>query len=235
MVRKIPTQSKIYRVEDSTADVVVCQLSHIPVKLKNQFSSDSRNLPAVFQIPNIVRSDNTNKTILWEIESYEVSTLLEELGSAEGIESQLYCYTDQDTHFLATLGGRQKRDKQHTWFLNVIIYGPAILEEIIGESLSSRKLYLQDPLGCNRNVQYRNPHLLSPETQKITMTSSIEFAIGNLEIEQLEIGPDLLARLMENQESLLETNAPTGVKTSLFRCDYLFAGNKEYSVYLSLQ
>jgi len=48
------------------------------------------------------------------------------------------------------------------------------------------------------------------------MTDAIDSLIKNLEIERLEMGPDLLAQLMEDEIPLSETDAPTMIKTALF-------------------
>jgi SWI/SNF-related matrix-associated actin-dependent regulator of chromatin subfamily A3 len=48
------------------------------------------------------------------------------------------------------------------------------------------------------------------------MSDSFDCPLGNLEIEKLEAGPDLLAQLIEGDISLLETEAPAVVKTPLF-------------------
>ena len=78
-------------------------------------------------------------------------------------------------------------------------------------------MYLQDPLGCERCVPYRNPHVIQPDSGDIVMTSSFNSALGSLEIKRLETGPDLLAQLMEDDIPLPETEAPDIVKTALFR------------------
>jgi hypothetical protein len=49
------------------------------------------------------------------------------------------------------------------------------------------------------------------------MTDSFDSARGDIEIERLEAGPDLLAQLMEDDIPLAETEAPDIVKTALFR------------------
>lgn len=48
------------------------------------------------------------------------------------------------------------------------------------------------------------------------MTSSFDSSLGNLQIERVEAGPDLLAHLMEGASPLPETQAPDIVKTDLF-------------------
>jgi len=48
------------------------------------------------------------------------------------------------------------------------------------------------------------------------MADSFGSDSGNLEIERLEAGPDLLAELMKDEIPLPETEAPAIVKTALF-------------------
>jgi SWI/SNF-related matrix-associated actin-dependent regulator of chromatin subfamily A3 len=48
------------------------------------------------------------------------------------------------------------------------------------------------------------------------MADAFDSLLGNLEIENLEAGPNLLAQLMEEELPLLETEAPAIVKTPLF-------------------
>jgi SWI/SNF-related matrix-associated actin-dependent regulator of chromatin subfamily A3 len=139
------------------------------------------------------------------------------LEKAVEIATQLYCYSEHDTGLSDKSRGRQRGKILQTWFLNAIIYGPIALEDTVGDFLSERRIYLQDPIGCNRDVLYRNPHILSPETEVIIMTGSLDSVPGNLEIERLEVGPGLLAKLIENEDPLSETDAPVGVTTALFR------------------
>ncbi|TAQ86370.1 hypothetical protein B7494_g5289 [Chlorociboria aeruginascens] len=94
--------------------------------------------------------------------------------------------------------GRRGKPLQ-SWFLNIILFGRACLEEKVGEYLSNHKMYLQDPRGC-----------------ETVMTSSFDSTLGNLETARLEARPNLLAQLMEDDISLPETEAPDIVKPKLF-------------------
>jgi SWI/SNF-related matrix-associated actin-dependent regulator of chromatin subfamily A3 len=109
-----------------------------------------------------------------------------------------------------------RREVARSWFLNIIVYGPPLLEDAIGAFFSEQHIYLQDPLGCDRRVVYRNPHIFQPETGHEVMTDGIEASLGNLEIERLEIGPGLLEKLMEDEVPLTETEAPPIIQTALF-------------------
>ena len=88
--------------------------------------------------------------------------------------------------------------------------------EVISELLSKHQIYLQDSVRCERSVLYRNPHLLSPESEESVTADAFYSLLGNLEIEKLEASPDLLAQLMEEELPLLETEVPAIVKTPLF-------------------
>jgi len=101
--------------------------------------------------------------------------------------------------------------------LNIIIYGPPALEEPIGDYLSKRQMYLQDPLGCDQCVSYRNPHTIQSESEEAIMTDSFELSSGHLAIERLDVAPDLLAQLMQDEKPFPETDPPKDIITHLFR------------------
>lgn len=141
------------------------------------------------------------------------SRILLQLNAAAEISTQLYCHAidiPRGERF-----GIQGRQKAKLWSLKAIIYGPVALEDTIGDFLSSYGMYLQDPLGCNRRVPYRNPHLFSDEPDEI-MTDSFQSPLPDIEIERLDVGLGLLAQLMEDEAPLEETEAPPIVTTDLF-------------------
>jgi hypothetical protein len=144
---------------------------------------------------------------------------LDELENAAEIKTQLYCHSTLafSPKGSARQNGRKGGKPMQSWFLNIIIFGPERIEEKVGEYLSNRKMYLQDPLGCDRRVPYRNPHIIPPESGEIVMADSFNLAVASPEIELMKAGPDLLAQLMEDDIPLPETEAPDIVKTELFR------------------
>jgi SWI/SNF-related matrix-associated actin-dependent regulator of chromatin subfamily A3 len=135
------------------------------------------------------------------------------------INTQLDCHSKLEFSLEGNTqqNGRRSGKPSLSWFLNIIIFGREGLEEKVGEYLSKRKMYLQDPIGCQRGVPYRNPHIIQPDSGETVMTTSFDSPLEDREIEQLEAGPDLLAQLMEDEISLPETDAPVIVKTDLFR------------------
>jgi SWI/SNF-related matrix-associated actin-dependent regulator of chromatin subfamily A3 len=111
---------------------------------------------------------------------------------------------------------RQIGKASRVWNLNVVIYGIISLEDVIGQYLSKYRTYLQDPVDCERNVIYRNPHMIS-KCGEIVMTDTFKTPSMSIEIERLSVGPYLLAQLMAEQTPLLEMESPTTVTTTLFR------------------
>jgi SWI/SNF-related matrix-associated actin-dependent regulator of chromatin subfamily A3 len=130
---------------------------------------------------------------------------------------QLYCHSEPALLSREGSKGRRQGKTSQPWFLNAILFGTLAMEKTVGDYLSGYRMYLQDPLCCERSVQYRNPHIIPPEPGEVIMTDSFNCLPGNLEVERLEVGPDLLAQLMEDELLLTETEAPSIVKTALFR------------------
>jgi SWI/SNF-related matrix-associated actin-dependent regulator of chromatin subfamily A3 len=194
------------------------QLANKPLKLKFGLGTNSKSIPVVFQSPNKLSSHIGNNSVSFEILCAVTSRILGELESVLDVTTQLYCHSKlmfppgSNPRYI----GRLREKPSQTWFLNVIIFGTEDLEDTVGEHLSRYGLYLQDPLGCERHVPYRNPHIIPLESDEIIMADSFGSDSGNLEIERLEAGPDLLAELMKDEIPLPETEAPAIVKTALF-------------------
>lgn len=100
--------------------------------------------------------------------------------------------------------------------LGIIIYGPIDLSKDVGSFFEDYELYLQDPVGCKRNVRYCNPHRLPPLDGAVPkFTCDLGKSLQQL-IEMDDIGarPDLLESL-NSQEVLPETPQPPSIRTSL--------------------
>jgi hypothetical protein len=188
------------------------------VKLNSTSGPTTNKIPVVFQSPNRLSSKVESGSIVLEISCPTSSRILEELESVVEIETQLYCHSKVafPPSGNATQNGRHRGKPSQRWILNAIIFGTNHLVEAVGEYLSKKHMYLQDPLGCERPVLYRNPHVIPPVSEEDLMADSFDCPLGNLEIERLEAGPNLLAQLMEDEIPLRETEAPAIVETPLF-------------------
>ena len=110
--------------------------------------------------------------------------------------------------------------------LNIILYGPIELSPNIDEFIHNcnehlddmRKLYLQDPVGCDRNVRYCNPHRLpraTPEVFEFTFDLALKYN-GIAQKEDAGSQPELL-ELLDSQENLPEALQPPLISTPLER------------------
>ncbi|KAH7355161.1 SNF2 family N-terminal domain-containing protein [Rhexocercosporidium sp. MPI-PUGE-AT-0058] len=175
------------------------------------------NLPVTFRTPNILSSQD-DIPIELEVKAATHSRILCELNDLEGIKVQLCCYSrlELPPHTPSHTHKRRNGKAIHVWRLNVIIYGTMALAEIVGRHLSKYRMYLQDPIDCERTVLYKNPHMISHGEDGV-MTDFFTSIQPKFEIERLSVGPDLLAQLMAEQTPLPETEPPSIVTTSLFR------------------
>lgn len=97
--------------------------------------------------------------------------------------------------------------------VSVIVYGADSVFDDIGTFCQQADLYLQDPVGADRNVQYRNPHRLSSAKDEICMTFDLHKTKSNLIITQVHIS-DFLDAFVSSQ-SLQELETPLNMRTQL--------------------
>ncbi|KAI1501806.1 SNF2 family N-terminal domain-containing protein [Biscogniauxia marginata] len=100
--------------------------------------------------------------------------------------------------------------------LNIIIYGPFELFEDIGSFFQDHDIFLQDPVGCERNVRYCNPHrlpFLDTTLTKFTYDLAKQPA-HVVEMDDVDSRPELLD-ILNSQEDLAEASQPQSVRTTL--------------------
>jgi hypothetical protein len=206
-------------METNWASVQLCDL---PANLKSGSVTNSglRCTPVNFRSPNCLSSKFDGGSISFDIPCLKSAQILRELENVVEISTQLYCRAKPEAR--PEIGVRQNGKRQgkqsQSWCLNIIIFGRESIREKVGEYLSRHKKYLQDPLGCERCVPYRNPHIMDPvpDLDETVMADSFSISHENIEIERLQTGPDLLSQLMRDDISLAETEAPDNVKTPLY-------------------
>ena len=117
---------------------------------------------------------------------------------------------------------RTSRTKSNNLDLGIvlcaILYGAQSLFEPVGLFVAKCKLFLQHPRNCDRNVQYRNPHCLSPQENKYPYTYNLDDALRNDAGHTLKIplNPiDLLADAV-GQGTLVGTKTPQTLRTILY-------------------
>lgn len=179
--------------------------------------SNTHNSAAIFRAPNTITLIG-HSSFEFEIPSPTYIKIITELNELEEIDLQFCCYSRLELPPPAAhLSNKRRYVKScRVWRLNIIIYGTVALEDTVGRHLSKHRAYLQDPVDCERNVLYRNPHMIS-NSGNIVTTDSFATRETRVEIERLNVGPDLLAQLMAEQTTLEETEPPSIVTTPLFR------------------
>lgn len=189
-------------------------LTNMPVRPRTNYIESSKSRAVIFEHPETLRTVDGHVKEGFKLINPTHLSILEQLEAAIEVETQLYC--------LGRAAGREQTTAQRrqryvpSWSLNIILYGPPTLEDGIGQFLSQHKMYLQDPIGCERRVPYKNPHIIPPEDGDVVMTDSLDSPLGNLGVELLNVGPDLLAELVKCEEPLAETDSPDIVTTPLF-------------------
>lgn len=102
--------------------------------------------------------------------------------------------------------------------LSINLYGPKELFEEIGTFFQDYDIYLQDPLDCDMNVRYCNPHRLSSTDPSLC---PLTYDLKTNMLEAFEIQPKSRhSELLDNldpQEDLPEASQPPEIQTQLER------------------
>lgn len=173
------------------------------------------NIRVAFRTPNKLFSLQ-NGLAEFEIQSAVYSKVLRELHGLEDVTMQAACYSTLELPRQPSSSSNTSRSGSafRRWHLNIIIFGPEEVVDVVGHYLSRNQIYLQDPVDCEREVLYRNPHMISRGEGRVTTGS---FKSQPVEVERLSVGPGLLAQLMVEQTPVPETDPHPSVTTTLFR------------------
>ena len=96
-----------------------------------------------------------------------------------------------------------------------IVYGSYFFFDAVGEFFQKWRVYLQDPVQCDRNVPYRNPHRLSGLDDNVCMTLELE----NQRILESRRLPGFYdpSEIWVTKDIKLETEGPDILRTKLYR------------------
>lgn len=145
---------------------------------------------------------------LGQVQCTRSVTILDRLRSEEAISLELYCRARPPI-----LQPRRKQIKaQPSYELLVNVFGRPSMFEPIGTFCERVDIYLQDPVYCNRDVPYRNPHVLAEEDGIIT-TGSLSLT---QEVENFTSPGDIFDQLLTT-DTLPEARTPQVIRTTLHR------------------
>jgi hypothetical protein len=134
-----------------------------------------------------------------------------------GCTLQLHCQSSPVSSVEESIYQKSRRaGDEAVTNLNIIIYGPALLSDPLGEWLLDNVLFLQDPINCEKDVMYKNPQLLREDDEEFITTFSLCSHLQNFDVEKMETRPDLF-ELLNTEHHLTETEAPPAVLTPLYR------------------
>ncbi|KAK1971833.1 hypothetical protein LY78DRAFT_625065 [Colletotrichum sublineola] len=159
--------------------------------------------------------------------SFDFTYLTAALLADTDIELQVMCSITEEVLELANSEKRFRGPNLMTkCSLEIILYGQgnhsddiSLFIDQCNELLEDQlKLYLQDPVGCDRNVRYCNPQRLPPLDSTIyPYTQDLEQKHQSfVKSEDLEPPPELL-ELLDSQEDLPEALQPPAIATPLKR------------------
>ena len=140
-----------------------------------------------------------------------VAEIFQVLIETDGVDLQIRCRIS--SVLSQARKGKSRLAPKGT--LSVIIYGPMDLFDAVGELFEKNGFFLQNPIGCDRIVEYRNPHRLSGDDLKPEMTR-IEEPMAAVQIDCTSTPVDLLSGF-ETGDTLTETDDPLALRTPLCR------------------
>jgi hypothetical protein len=108
---------------------------------------------------------------------------------------------------------KRPRQKGILTLISAILYGPKSLYEDIGSFCEESEIYLQDPLDCDRDVPYCNPHRLSSDQDACYTTFELQRASPDVVVTQLHIADAL--DVFSTPKVLGELETPRHLKTEL--------------------
>lgn len=166
-----------------------------------------------FSAPNRLIDDRKD-SIFGEFDDRPAKIVVS-LLSEPSIVFQIICRTLNRRAILTKKGTRKPGTNDLQYVIDIILYGPKEFADSTGGYLTKCGIYLQDPLNCNRDVAYMNPHLISRGDVRV-MTSSLCSIDSAFDSAQAILHSDIFSKL-SSDEHLSLTDAPNTIMTSLYR------------------
>lgn len=114
---------------------------------------------------------------------------------------------------LMLMHGKRSHRRRSLIPISAILYGPKWLSEDIGAFCQDSEIYLQDPVGCDRDVLYCNPHRLSSDDGACCTTFELQRASTNVVVTKLHVSDAL--DILSAPRTLGEVGTPRWLKTKL--------------------
>ena len=96
---------------------------------------------------------------------------------------------------------------------SLIVYGPMNAHESVGNFFQECELYLQDPIGCDKNVPYCNPHRFGFASDPLCMTFDLRSSQMHAKVTTIS-SHDMFDTIFSSVH-LSECDTPSMLRTSL--------------------
>lgn len=116
--------------------------------------------------------------------------------------------------FPIAAGPDTKPSQKATHFLGIIIYGPRHRFNDVGDFVTGCGCFLEDPVGCDRNVPYMNPQCLFSLHESPPMTFDLRHIQQQSMTDFTRTSADILAGF-ETTAHIHESADPAALRTTL--------------------
>jgi hypothetical protein len=218
-----------------TNDLTDSQLDNIPYTISSSFNpSQSTSYP----LSLVLQSDSSTLICADTLVEYGIvdpvaSKILSVLLKEPSIVLQLQIDRPRNVPVAEPHEGAMAKRRSKAMLrpvLQVIIYGARRLFELIGTFAAECRYYLQQPHNCDRNVEYSNPHCLSPEQGHCIFTHDLKSCVwqDNPHANNLYLDCSPIDAFTDSSQygTLPETKTPSSLKTWLYKyVDYVHISN----------
>ena len=156
--------------------------------------------------------------VLAELEKATHAKLLSDLRHAQGFDLQIFALDTENevAHSQRTMASKRLKSRA-VLRIFAIIYGPLSAYKAVGAYIGKFGLNLQDPIFCDRNVEYHNPQRLRRIGQPVLYTHSLGSAQMCTSVEELGTSAYDLFALLGDEKNYAETDAPQALSTKLYQ------------------
>lgn len=138
------------------------------------------------------------------------------IGRHKGINFEIHCQSVIRTAIAGKKTTKKGAAQRCQYLMNVNVFGPADLGDVVGKYFAKCRMHLQDPR-CDRDVIYQNPHILAEQDDVVT-TSSLSKSDALADVENMISEEDLFSKL-SSHDHLCLTEASGEIKTPLYEYD----------------
>jgi hypothetical protein len=156
--------------------------------------------------------------VLADLENAIHARLLSDLRRGRGFDLQIFALDTENevAHSQRTMASKRHKSRA-VLRIFAIVYGPLSSYKAVGAYIGRFGLNLQDPIFCDRNVEYHNPQRLRRIGQPVLYTHSLGSAQMCTSVEEFGVSACDLFALLEGEKNYAETDTPHALSTNLYQ------------------